>query len=571
MSEIFDKLKKTNAKANKEDPGSSEIKGMEISDMKRQILERLKEKKAAASAAAQVEKPAVIRDDILNVTKGPAPAKPPEEQTITKKDDRLVRQYEKLRAEHKMALSERDEAAKLLRRLRSETDVKEKLIQGLQKKAARMNELEEALRLRDKRITEVDRLAKDFETAKKLSEEYRVKFEAVQSEAKKLAAMHGEAAGRHGELKDELGQRDTFVQDLQKKFASEVGEITRDRDRAASNVESLRSKLYTATKEAKEQLTKITQLEEALRGKEKRMLELENLHTGLGTARGELELRLRAAENDNKNLEEKIARLNNEFGGGRGALAQLQDAYKELEASHNETNLQLQASLRGNKDLEARVGQMRLELDAKMNRLSEADKLYKELETAMRDLTSKFQTSQRKTKELEASNEDIALQLQNMRRGKEDLNSHIAQLNLEIEAKTIRLDGADKLHKETESMIKDAVAKLQVSQRRTGDLERERATLAESLKTMPHKLKETEDAARNEIEKLGAELAALKNVVKQKERDEIELKASMEHLESEMQARDSKIEGDLRYTDKIVKEIGELRKKLAAFERQAKG
>jgi len=629
MSEIFDSLKKAGGRINGEASNTPEIKSMEIGDMKRRILEKLKEKRDAAPAIVEDEKPAVSREEILNVIKKPFGTLRPEGRIIIKKDEELLKRYDKLRAEldmkntvmqdlerrlkeekgraavlaetlksrddkaaytnklskeleeakrlteaerarhqslqaeHEKAALSRDETAKLLKILRFETDMKEKVIRDLQKKAGRLDELEEMLRIRDNKTAEMGKVYKELEEAKKLNEEYRVKIESVRTENR------DEETKRNEKIKDELARRDAFVQDLQKKFATEIDEITKDRDRAASNVESLRSKLYTATKEIKEQYAKISQLEEAARSKDKRILETEKLYAALDLAKSDTEAKLGAAENDNKDLNEKYARFSDGAKDDRARIEQAEKSYKELGASYGETNFQLQASLRGKKELEAKLEQAQIELEAKTTRLAEADKLYKELDSSVRELTSKLQASQHRTKEMEASNEDLALRLSNANRDRKEFEARIAELGSEVEAKTVRLANADKLHKELESIIKDVEAKLQASQNRAGDLEKETALLAESLKASILKLKEVEDAAKNEMGRLRAEFEPLKNIVIQKEKNELELRSSIEALEVEMQARDSKIEGDLKYTEKIIKEVSELRKKLAALQRQS--
>jgi chromosome segregation ATPase len=629
MSEIFDNPKKTDGKAAGQASDAPEVKGMEISDMKRQILEKLKEKKESAPAIVDNGKPAVSREEILRAIKRPFGALRPEGRIVIKKDEELLKRYENLKVEmdrknavvqdlerrlkeeksrsaaltetlntkdeksayvnklhkeleeakkiteaerakhanlqveHKKVALGRDETAKLLKILRTEADIKERSLRDLQKKVSRLNELEEMLRIKDNKTAEAAKISRELEEAKKLNDEYRAKIASMQEEKR------GEETGRDEKIKDELARKDAFVLDLQKKFATEIDEVTKDRDRAAMNVESLRSKLYTATKEIKEQGTKISQLEEALRSKDKRVLEAERLQTAIDLTKNEAESKLRAAESDNKGLSEKYAKANDEFRSIMARLDQAEKSYKELEASHGEINSELQAGLRGKKELEAKLEQAGIELEAKTTRLAEADKLYKELDASVRELTAKLQENQHHTKEVEASNEDLALRLSNANRDKKEFEARIAELVSEAEAKTSRLASADRLHKELEAIIKDVESKFQASQQRVSDLEKETVLLAESLKTSDLKLKEVEDEAKNETERLRAELGPLKNTVMQKEKKELELKAALEQLEVEMQARDSKIEGDLRYTEKVIKEISELRKKVAALQRQS--
>lgn len=611
MSEVFDSLKKADVKVGlvkspenySPDKASnpSDIKDMEISYMKRQILETLK-KKDSARAVIEDPKPAVSREDILKAMKlselKPGVSIHPGEKDgasvkyeklkaeldgkdavirdlekrlkgeqdraaisaeMTKARDKRLAEAEKLsglaekkrdlaretraaqeslQSEHKKEALGRDETAKLLKILRAEADIKDKSIHDLQKKVERLNELEEILRVKDKKAVEA-RVLKELEDSKKLNDEYRLK----------------------------LGTASPGADIAESRLAAEIDEIAKERDRAATNVESLRSKLYVAVKETKEQIAKIAQAEEALRNKEKKILEIDKLRTALDAEKAELESKLRAAENDNKNLIDKYARLNDELAGGKARIESMEKSYKELEAIRTTTLSQLQESLRANRALESKLEQVRLELGAKTTRLSEADNLYKELDISARELTEKLQASQRLTKELEASNESLALQLSNAHRDKKICETRISEMASETEAKMARLESVDKLHKEMELIIKESESKLQTIQGRIGEMEKEAARLTESLKSSPVKLKEAEDAAKNEIERLSAELTAIKSSIRQKEKNELEFKASIEQLEVDMQARDSKIEGDIKYTEKIVREVSELRKKLAALQR----
>lgn len=540
-------------------------KDFESKDRALQDLEkRLKEERSRADAISETIK---VRDkktpDVERLARDLDGAK--------KTADAERARFEALHIEYKKVIADRDDAAKLLKKLRSDAEARERAVQDLQKRLGRMAEIEETLRTRDKRLADADRLAKELDTAKRTIEEYRMKCEAAQGEIRSMSALRDEAAGQCGMMKEEIAKRDVAAEIAQKKFTAELDEIIKDRDRVAANVESLRSKLYVATKETKEQLAKIAQLEEASRIKDKRSAELDKANNELVAAKNSLETKLQSLEIERKNFEGAAAGLKNELTSKETMILQLEKMYKEIEAANHGMDLQLQARERNKKDLEAKIEQMNCELDAKTNRLTETDKIYKELDTAVNDLTARLQASQREKKELESSHGDISLELQNTQRERKDLEARMLQFSLEIEAKTRRLAEADKLHAEMETIVKDSTAASQTLQRRVGDLEKEVASLSESLKGTLHKLKETEDSASREMERLTAEMTALKNIAREKERKELEYRSSIEHLETEVQMRDSKIEGDIKYTDKVVKEVTELRKKLAALERQARG
>jgi hypothetical protein len=517
MSEVIDNLNKANEKVAAKASDLPEVKGMGISDMKDQILEKLK-KKQALRAVIESPKPVISREEMLEAVKNPADIRRvsglPEESEKLKaelarkdaviqdlekslkaerdraaiavemaraRDKRIAEaeklsggpdkarkiseeeraRYESLQDEHKKAALGRDEAAKLLKILRAEVDIKERSIHSLQKKVERLDELEEMLQVHDKQTIEA-RILKELEDAKRLNEEYRVKLDSSRSNV----SISGNG------------------------FDAEADEI-------------------------KKQAAKITQVEEASKNKDRKILEMSELRVTLEAEKAELESKLRAAENDNRSLSEKFR--------------------KEQEASSGDTLSQLQASLRGNRELESKLEQTRLELGAKTTRLAEADKLYKELDLSVRELTAKLQENQRRMKELEASGEGLALRLANAERDNKAGETRISGLSSEVEAKTARLESAEKINKELESMIKDSEFKLQTSQRKVGELEKEIA-----------------------------EVGIVKNNLKQIEKSDLELKNTIERLESEIETRDSKIGSDMKYTEKIVRELGELRKKLAA-------
>ena len=613
---------------------SPEIKGMEISDMKRQILERLK-KNAAEPSVPEIDRPAISREDLLKAIKDPNQTSSGYSQVTATVDDGLVKRCEELQSElsrkneaiqdllkkvdeakrtmvideetlrnkktsevvklmreveaakksvaenqaklntlqseNKKALAARDEALKQHDKMRKDFEGKTREVQDLEKRLKEERDRSaasaEMLKVRDKRVSDADKLARELEDANKQRDEYRIKYDNAQAETKRLLTAGEEASANIAKLKEELSQREIFVQSLQKKYAAEVDEIGKERDKGASNVESLRSKLYTATKDIKEHLAKISQLEEVFRSKDKRIAELDKICVELNTVKNDLESKLRLSESGGKELEEKYAKLNGEFAEVRVRAEQTEKAHSDLEGVYRDTSLQLQAALRAKTELEAKLAQMHLELEAKTARLTDADNLYRELDAAVHDLTSKFQVSQLRTKELEASNGDLALQLANLHRDKKILEARVSQLASESEAKTLRLDGADKLHNEMESLIKDSATMIQENQRRIDELEDSSASLTGSLKEALNKLKETEEKASREMDRLDAEASSLKNTIRQSEKREMELRSSIEHFQSEIQARDTKIEGDLRYTEKIVREINELRKKVASMER----
>jgi len=397
MSEIFNNLKKADAGSpltNAAD--TSGVKVLGIDDMKRQILEKLREKKERTAAIVEDAKPAIGREEMLRVINKPVDIARPVERVVITKDVELAKQCEKLRAE-----LVRKEAAiqSLEKRLKEEKD-------GA---AASLS----TLKAKDEKISGVNDLLRELSQARKLNEEQRARHEDLQTEHKKVSLGRDETAKllkilrsetdekekiiqglqkkvlkldeleaslRAGKDTDELERKYALGQDLQKRLTAEIDELTKERDRVASNVESLRSKLYAATKEMKEQIAKITQLEEVSRSKDRKILETDKSIAILDAAKRETETKLRAAEEENKNLNESQTRLNDELAGVKARMEQAEKSCRELNASHGDTSSQLQAALRGKKELEARFGQMQLELEAKTTRLAEVDTLHKNLD-----------------------------------------------------------------------------------------------------------------------------------------------------------------------------------------------
>lgn len=670
MSEIFDKMKS----AGQTPSGTSNVGEIGIGDMKKQILERLKEKRqAAAQNQPEVTRPSVDPMEILKAIKKPAESMPDNTSAAVSADENILarkceelkaelsrnnvtildlrrklddagkaiasmeaapkakekksfevirltrdlensrkllsetqarfdtlqaesrkallerddalRKFEKVRkeldeersrrervqADSRNIASDRDEAARLIKSLRAEADVREKLMLSLQEKARRVNEAEEKVKLLARRSGEADKILSEFESVRRASEEVKAKLEAADNEIKRLAALRDEAISAEKKAREDLARKDGFIQDLQAKYSAGLEEITKDRDRISFNTESLRSKLYAATKETKEQVAKIAQFEEITRNKDKRLLELEKACAELERARTDLSAKLSLSQEENKGILDKMASMRAEFESGRATVEQALTAKKAAEDAYITINIQLQEMTREHKELEARYSQARVELEGKSTRLAEIDKLYKELDAAAQDMTARLQVSQRRVKELEASAEDLSLRLSNMERQKKDSETRITEMTADIVAKNMRLEAAENLRREMESTVKGASERVQTSERRAEELKREADDLKSSLKEAMAKLQESESGSRAENSRLLSELEALKTQMQEKERKELELRNSVEHLSTEVQARDTKIESDLAYTDRIVKEVSDLRKKLASLERHTEG
>lgn len=323
------------------------------------------------------------------------------------------------------------------------------------------------------------RSAIDYTALEKSLEEHRRKVAALEQENKKLIEEN---------------------KSLEKELKSEIEALKKEKEKAAGNIEVLRSKLYAAQISSKEQETRINQLSETLKTKEKKVAEAAGMYRGIEAAKNELTLKLQAVELEKKELQEKMSQVMHELAAKDKKLNDASNLYKKSETDRNEMTLRLQAADREKKNLEGKIAQLNHEVEAKNNRLVESEKLYKELDDMVKDANVRLQAVESEKKELE---------------------ENMSQLNFEIEAAAKK--------RESDRVI-----------------------------------------AEQNLAAVKSELDMMKNSLKEKEKLEAELTRSVEYLKSEIEARDRKIEADMKYCESIVKEIGELRQKVKVLYPRAK-
>ena len=82
------------------------------------------------------------------------------------------------------------------------------------------------------------------------------------------------------------------------------------------------------------------------------------------------------------------------------------------------------------------------------------------------------------------------------------------------------------------------------------------------MKDTDRKRMEDNESAEMERDKLKAEITTARGTIREKEKNEEELKETILCLEADIIDRDKKIETDVKYYEKILKEINALREKV---------
>jgi chromosome segregation ATPase len=364
--------------------------------------------------------------------------------------------------------------------------------------------------LKKKFQDDISELEKDKDrTLEKSIKEYSGKLPALEIENKKLKKLHEDALKQNDSLLMRIEEKDSQITDLANKLQEEhlkskklkdkekAAEEHREvKDKALANTEALRSKLYVAAKETKELSGRIAQLEDTLRHSNKR-------------------------------------------------LAGSDKVYKALEKEKNDLALELQAAADARKSFEEKIKLLGAECDAKDKKVAETEKFY--------------------NKNIEAAKKEMELSIQAIERNRKVLEGKIAQLNVELDAKNKRIEETEESNNELDNLVKESALKLQAVENLKSDLEDKLREL-EAESDEAARIRESDKAAGEEkIAVLASEMAALKAVIKEKETSEEALKENIFRLESELEARDKKIQADIKYCESIVKEVNDLRQKIKAY------
>lgn len=489
---------------------------MKITDMKEKILEKIKEKKAAAGGDSPIDFPALSSRIGINATGAFKDAEEPQAQripacevppppSVSEDADEETGPEGSPEGDHEKPVCAEPEVEKLKKLQEDIVGERDGLIAQLEEKNRAMAELEQKFKaeteeLKAGRVVVKKKFLRfrtipDYAALGRASEGRQRKFTDMETENKNLEDALSSAVKERDDLLAGIREKDQTISDLEKRLEEETECLKKERDKTSSNVEMLRAKLYSSEKEAKAWNDRISQLEEALKAKDKKVIDSERLLKNSETARNELIVKLKTQEEEKRALEENISRLDAELDAEERKLAENERAYaRNIEMAKNEILLKLQAAERGKKELAGKISQLNLEIGAKDKRLADSEKSYAELDEMVNDAMMKL-----KTAEVE----------------KDDLGMKISQLNLAL----------------------DSVAK-----RREDD----------------------RILAQKKIDTIKAELDTMADAIREKEKAAADSNEMIAYLNSEIEARDEKIGSDARYCEKIAREINELKQKAKA-------
>lgn len=390
----------------------------------------------------------------------------------------------------------------------------------------------------------------------KLQDGYEAKLRTLELENKKITKLQEETLKEIDALRSKLEEKDKTISELQSKAAEDPEQLKKEKEKAVANVESLRSKLYASAKETKEQQERISQLEEILKNREKRLADSDKHFKRVEAERDGLGEKLASADNRVKELEDKLSHLESEIASKDKLLEESDRAHsKNIDMAKKELTLQMQALEREKRSLEGKISQLNIEIEAKDKRLDESEGSYKELEEAIKDVTIKT----------ELAKKELVLQIEATDREKKKLERKITQLNVEIEAKNNRLDDSEKAYRALDNLIKDAALKLEASESRTKDLEEKMAQVNRDIEKAENARQSDKITYEENMSKLKAQTDALNAAIAEKEKAELELRETLSRLELEIEERDKKIQTDIKYCESIVKEVNDLRQKMKAL------
>ena len=110
-------------------------------------------------------------------------------------------------------------------------------------------------------------------------------------------------------------------------------------------------------------------------------------------------------------------------------------------------------------------------------------------------------------------------------------------------------------------MLRDAALKVQEAESSRKEYADKVDEIKSELESEIARRQSDRTAAEETANKLKEEAEALKSSILEKEKAEGELKESIQALNGEIEARDQKIERDLKYCEGLLRELNELRKR----------
>ena len=134
----------------------------------------------------------------------------------------------------------------------------------------RIEEKDKEIAELEKRLQEEHGRSKKTKDHEKAIEEHRANITSLDSENKRLKKLHEDALKHSEGHLAQLREKEKAIAEAEKRL-EEIETLKSEKEKAVANMEALRSKLYISTKELKEQAGRITQLEETLKHRDKRL------------------------------------------------------------------------------------------------------------------------------------------------------------------------------------------------------------------------------------------------------------------------------------------------------------
>ncbi|OGW84650.1 MAG: hypothetical protein A2987_02650 [Omnitrophica bacterium RIFCSPLOWO2_01_FULL_45_10] len=242
---------------------------------------------------------------------------------------------------------------------------------------------------------------------------------------------------------------------------------------------------------------------------------------------------------ESKDKTGRIAQLEERLKAREKKLAEFDKLSKSSENENNDRAQKLQSIEQENERLKDEALNSNVELEAKGKKLAELAQLFKNLETESSRMTLKLKASEK---------------------SKEELEEIVVNLKKELEAKDKAIEHTGDIHKELENQLKGAVLKLGILEKKREELEEEISILRQEVESSNKRRENDRGMAEGRINDLKTEVDRLRNLIKEKDRKEIDFNEAIDNLESEIEMRDKKIESDIMYQEKVLKELNELRK-----------
>ncbi len=330
--------------------------------------------------------------------------------------------------------------------------------------------------LKKKFQADLDKLAKNKDlTLEKSLEEYRGKLPALETENKKLKKMHEDALKQNDSLLMRIEDKDREISALEKKAQAErdavkkfkdnekaIAEHRVEKEKAVANMEALRSKLYAATKDLKEQAGRITQLEEILKHRDKKLAESDKVYKNLENEKNDFAARFQAAEDARQSLEDRLKNLSADLEAKEKRVAETERLYnKNLESAKKDMDLQIQAIERSRKALEGKIAQLNIELEAKNRRIEETEDANRELDNLAKESALKLQAAESARSDLEERIRQVESELKSSAKKRESdkvaSEESMAALKAEIEA----LKAAIREKEKSEEGLQENISRLE--------------------------------------------------------------------------------------------------------------